>query len=272
MSKSLHASAAAIALAAVFSIAPLEANAATIRALTIATDTTTTQPPERCDQFSTAPTVSCSVSDSTAGATTNASAYANATTGEMGVYVENSGYDFSTQATASILEGFTVTTGGTFTFSVLLEGMADIFDNDPVFEPAESFQVSTTLVVQQDDIFGPVKGTTGYRAPDILQQSVDQTRSMSLLLDPGHYVFQADLLAFIGAGTRGTLDFIHTASIFMETLDGAFTFDTAGFLSNPAFLDEPSEVPLPAAFPLMLAGLAGLSLAGRRRRISQIAV
>ena len=265
-----------LAAAAVTALTLLQFSPSSAAVLTVSSVATDAGPPPNdgkfCQQSASASALNCSINASSLTSTADGFARADAMAGELGVLVTASGQDFTIEAASEIVEGFTVTSAGTFTFSVLFEGVWDIFD-DPSPFAVENFSAFTTLIVNSGSPTGPVLGVTGYGLTGQHQGAIAQPASMSLALTPGYYVLEAALLASIGAGTTGRLDFLHTAAIFVETLDGAFQFDTAGFLSTSRFNSGgpggPSEVPLPASLPLMLLGVGALSAAVKRRKAAE---
>ena len=72
---------------------------------------------------------------------------------------------------------------------------------------------------------------------------------------------------FDGPRSRGYLNASNTATFFLEAGEGLTISGTSsGFLSQPAYLDPVTAVPLPAGLSLLLTSLATLAGLGARRR------
>lgn len=200
------------------------------------------------------------------------SASANASTGEMKLSVSgerSSSVGFGgggAVAETIIRQDFTLS--GIGTFNALME--VDVKWNAEFFFFVSQVRISEGFgiidFIQLDQEKSPAAGSiTNELLVASFEKSNEGTRTVSV-----EWLMNGFVSASPPAGGNGFVDASNTGLIFFTT-DGTLTATptTAGFLSNPAFLDdlEPAPVPLPASVGLLSLALASLWIGRRRPRL-----
>ena len=104
------------------------------------------------------------------------------------------------------------------------------------------------------DIFSPVSGTFGRTSFTL--ESLDFSMGHTLV---GFEILHSEFDNLVATVIGNTLTFTYTDG-FLHTLYAG------DIIIWGRFLTRPSQIPLPAAFPLMVAGLGGIGLFSRRRK------
>ena len=189
----------------------------------------------------------------------SASASVNSSTGQLKISASTSAdvtqlVNNQAHVSASLWETFTYSGTGTLTTFMDITGNYDISsigDIDITYGRLffDSLQIGYS---------GPPPGSGGLNTTLSADQSLNGSGAITL-----YWIIAADLY------NDGFVDFLHTANIFYSTTGTlALAPNDPNFLSNPAYLNT---VPLPAALPHFLTGLAGMGFLTWRRTRRQTA-
>lgn len=135
----------------------------------------------------------------------------------------------------------------------------------------------TSSGINDTIIFEPVPlfGVAGSRAEFSLSEAILGASNLGFglqVLTLGDVISSDDLLSALlildQFSVQGTIDFLGDdgSRVDLGATNSAFVSFSTG-LVEVTFLDDMSEVPLPAALPLFALGFAGLSMIRRRRSV-----
>lgn len=186
----------------------------------------------------------------------------------------------ATPALDFIIDGDTFTSPFSFTNTSdggeqLLSFSIDLSATTAVFDPVTGGVPNTTLGVP----FTPVGGsdvTTGLTSSSVVDGGTTLDITFSDFDAGESFTFDLDVDQLAGSPTVFGNDLIGATAIASfddgQSVIGIFAAlagnpDASGFMAT-GIIPTPPAVPLPAAMPLLLAGLGGMALVSRRRRKS----
>ena len=147
--------------------------------------------------------------------------------------------------------------------------------SDPLFV----FQIGSTLTTASSSVVNVINGVDGGNFGVYWQVGSSATLGTSTLfagniiadqsvtLNTTAKILCGRAIALTAAVTMDTNTISNDCSVFSDN-SGRSDFLSGGFSGDGSSVQTPSPIPVPATFPLLGIGLAGLAFAARRKRVA----